>query len=112
MKVNELMNELNLTLFCGEGGMNNEIKGGYAGDLLSDVMGNIEEGMLWITMQAHRNVLAVAALKDAAAVVIVNGYEPDGEMLEKGKEENIPLLGTKLSAFEASGKIYRLLEKK
>lgn len=110
MKVNELIGELNLTLFCGEAGMNNVIKGGYTCDLLSDVMGNIEEGMLWITMQTHHNVLAVASLKDAAAVLIVNGYAPDDEMLEKGREEGIPVLGTKLPAFEASGIIYRLLE--
>ncbi len=110
MKVNELISKLNLTLFCGEGGMNNELKGGYTCDLLSDVMGNMEEGMLWITMQTHQNVVAVASLKDAAAVLIVNGYEPDDEMLQKGKEEDIPILGTTLSAFEVSGKTYRLLE--
>lgn len=107
-----MIEELNLTLFCGEAGVDNEIKGGYTCDLLSDVMGNIEEGMVWITMQTHQNVLAVASLKDAAAVLIVNGYEPDGEMREKTMEGAIPILGTKLSAFEASGIIYRLLHGK
>lgn len=109
MKVKELIDKLNLTLFCGEGGLNNEVKGGYTSDLLSDVMGNIEEGMIWVTMQTHQNVVAVASLKDAAAVLIVNGYEPDDEMLEKGKEEDIPILGTEMSAFEVGGKIYPLL---
>lgn len=54
--------------------------------------------------------MAVATLKDAAAVLIVNGASPDEETLEKGKEEDVPLLGTPLSAFEVTGKIYSLLQ--
>lgn len=111
MKTSELIETLNLTLFCGEGGVETAVTGGYTSDLLSDVMGHIEEGMIWITMQTHQNVVAVASLKDAAAVLIVNGYEPDDEMLDKGRAEDIPILGTTLSAFEVSGLIYQLLKK-
>ena len=64
MKVCDLVKMLNLTVFCGEEGLDTEITGGYTSDLLSDVMGHIEEGMLWITMQTHQNILAVATLKD------------------------------------------------
>ena len=104
MKVCDLVKMLNLTVFCGEEGLDTEITGGYTSDLLSDVMGHIEEGMLWITMQTHQNILAVATLKD------VNGTSPDDETLQKGREEAVPLLGTTRSAFEASGMIYRLLQ--
>ena len=106
MKVSDLVKELNLTVFCGEAGLDAEISGGYT----SDVMGHIDEGMLWVTMQTHQNIVAVATLKDAAAVLIVNGASPDEETLEKGKEEDVPLLGTPLSAFEVTGKIYSLLQ--
>ena len=105
MKVSDLVKELNLTVFCGEAGLDAEISGGYTSDLLSDVMGHIDEGM-----QTHQNIVAVATLKDAAAVLIVNGASPDEETLEKGKEEDVPLLGTPLSAFEVTGKIYSLLQ--
>ena len=88
MKVSDLVRELRLTVFCGEAGLAAEISGGYTSDLLSDVMGHMEEGMLWITMQTHQNILAVATLKDAAAVLIVNGAVPDEETLAKGKEES------------------------
>ena len=54
MKVSDLVKELNLTVFCGEAGLDAEISGGYTSDLLSDVMGHIDEGMLWVTMQKHR----------------------------------------------------------
>ena len=72
MKVSDLVRELNLTVFCGEAGLDAEISGGYTSDLLSDVMGHIDEGMLWVTMQTHQNIVAVATLKDVAAVLIVN----------------------------------------
>ena len=110
MKVSDLVKELNLTVFCGEAGLDAEISGGYTSDLLSDVMGHMEEGMLWITMQTHQNIVAVSTLKDAAAVLIVNGASPDEETLQKGKDEDIPLLGTSLSAFVISGKVYQLLQ--
>ena len=110
MKVSDLVRELNLTVFCGEAGLDAEISGGYTSDLLSDVMGHMEEGMLWITMQTHQNIVAVSTLKDAAAVLIVNGASPDEETLQKGKDEDIPLLGTSLSAFVISGKVYQLLQ--
>lgn len=109
MKVNDLVKELGFTVFCGESRLDTDITGGYTSDLLSDVMGHLEEGMLWITMQTHQNVLAVASLKDASGVVIVNGAQPDEETLQKGRDAGVPLLGTTLSAFEASGKIYHLL---
>jgi len=111
MKVSELVKELNLTVFCGEEGLENEITGGYSSDLLSDVMGHLDEGMIWITMQTHQNILAVATLKDAAAIIIVNDSCPDEETLQKGREEGIPLLGTTLPSFEVGGKIYQLLHR-
>lgn len=109
MKVNDLVNRLRLTLFGSEADLRRDITGGYTSDLLSDVMGNMEEGMVWITMQTHQNIVAVATLKEASAIIIVNGFVPDDDTLQKAAEENIPLLGTKLSAFEVSGKIYQLL---
>ena len=111
MKVNDLVKELDLKVFCGKNGLQEEITGGYTSDLLSDVMGHIEEGMIWITMQTHQNILAVATLKDVAAVLIVNGASPDEETLKKGEGENIPVLGTSYSSFEITGKIYQLLQK-
>ena len=110
MKVSDLVKELELTVFCGEENLDAVVKGGYTSDLLSDVMGHMEEGMLWITMQTHQNIVAVSTLKDAAAVLIVNGASPDEETLQKGIEEGVLLLGTPLSAFVVSGKIYQLLQ--
>ncbi len=106
MKVSDLVKKYNLKVFSGHQGLDKEIAGGYVSDLLSDVMGNAAENEVWITLQTHRNVLAIASLKDLAAVIIVKDLEPDEDTLAHSREENIPLLGTSYSTFEMSGKLY------
>ena len=111
MKVNDIVNQLNLTVFGGNNGLTKSVLGGYTSDLLSDVMGNADAGQVWITLQTHKNVMAVASLKELSAVILVKGLTPDADMLEQGNSENIPVLGTNLETFELSGKLYQLLQK-
>jgi predicted transcriptional regulator len=111
MKVSELVNELELTVFSGHDGLDNEISGGYVSDLLSDVMGNAEEGQVWITLQVHQNVLAIASLKELAAVLLVNNLEPLENAVKHSNAEKIPVLGTNLSTFEITGKLYQILSR-
>ncbi len=80
-------------------------------DLLSDVMGNADEGQVWITLQTHKNVMAIASLKELAAVILVNGHKPDDDTAAQSNEEDIPLLGTSMSAFDITGKLYELIYK-
>lgn len=106
MKVSEMIEKLGLTVFSGNAGLDNEISGGYVSDLLSDVMGFARENEVWITLQTHRNVLAIASLKDLAAVILVKGLQPDEDTLKHSEEEGIPLLGTEMGTFEIAGKLY------
>ena len=109
MTVGQLSQELNLTVFGGNEGLNTEITGGYTSDLLSDVMGFAAAGNVWITLQTHKNVMAIASLKELGAIVLVKGFTPDPDTLAQANEEGIPILGSKEQAFELSGKIYNLL---
>jgi serine kinase of HPr protein (carbohydrate metabolism regulator) len=110
MTVEQLKEKLGLKVFGGEQGLANEISGGYVSDLLSDVMGNSDTGQVWITLQTHKNVMAIASLKDLAAIILVNNHKPEEDTLAQSNEEGIPLLGTDMSTFELSGKIYELLK--
>lgn len=109
MKLTELIDKLSLTIFSSDRIPDIEVTGGYTCDLLSDVMGAVNEGEIWITLQTHRNVAAIATLKDVAAILLVKGLKPDQEMLDQALTEEIPVLGTNENAFEISGKIYKLL---
>ncbi len=106
MKVAEIVNELGLTVLAGAQGLEREVKGGYVSDLLSDVMGNSDEGYVWITLQTHKNVMAIASLKDLAAIILVSGHKPDADMAQQAEEEGIPVLSTNLSTFEVAGRLY------
>ncbi|MBK9357514.1 MAG: serine kinase [Bacteroidales bacterium] len=111
MKVAEIAEKLNLKVFSGKEGLNNEVTNGYTSDLLSDVMGHADAGNAWITLQTHKNVMAIASLKDLSAVILVKGFEPEEDMAAHSNEEGIPVLGTSEEAFTISGKLYGMLQK-
>ena len=109
MKLNEIIKKLQLKVLTGQENLDVDVTGGYTSDLLSDVIANSKQENLWITLQIHQNIIAVAKLKDLAGIIIVNNREPDDDTLEKAKEENVPLLGSEEMAFEVSGKLYELI---
>ena len=109
MKVSDLVKELDLTVYGGESGLDKEVTGGYSSDLLSDVMGNAEEGQVWITLQVHKNIMAVALLKEISAIILVKGLIPEDDVKEISNQKEIPVLGTSLDAFTLAGRIYKML---
>ena len=83
-----------------------EIKGGYITDLLSVAMAEAGADQVWVTLQGHQNIVAVAVLVELAAVVIAGGIKPDNETIEKAKKEGVNLLSTELPIFEVAGRLY------
>ena len=109
MDLESIVKVLNLRIKSGEDKLKAEIRGGYTGDLLSDVMGNSKEGNIWITRQVHQNIVAVASLKEHSGIILVQGCEPAKDTLDKAIKEGIPILVSDLSAFELTGRIYNLI---
>ena len=109
MKVKELVEKLNLKVLSGEKGLDREIDGCYISDLLSDVMGNAMEGNIWITLQTHKNVMAVASLKEMSCIILVKNLVPNDETIEQSNDEDLPILQTNLPTYEVSGLVYNLL---
>ncbi|MDH7511449.1 MAG: hypothetical protein QHH14_00710 [Clostridiales bacterium] len=112
MKLKDIIEALGLKVLTAADRLDVEASGGYTSDLLSDVMANSREKNIWITLQTHQNIVAVAKLKDLAAVILVNSRTPEAETMKKAEEEKIPLLGTADPAFIISGKVYNLLGQK
>jgi len=109
MNLETIVQALQLSVKSGGDRLGVEVRGGYVGDLLSDVMANSREGDLWITRQIHQNIVAVASLKDLAGIILVRGAEPAADTLEKAVRENIPLLTADLPAFEMAGRIHQMI---
>jgi predicted transcriptional regulator len=110
MKVCDLVKMLELKVFSGDSGLEKEITGGYSSDLLSDVMGNAKEGNVWITIQTHKNIMAVASLKEISAIILVKNLKPEDDVKNISNDEAIPILGTSLDAFMLAGKIYEKIK--
>ncbi len=106
MKVRDFLDSLDCTVEAGAAGLDNEVRGGYASDLLSDVMAHARDGDIWVTVQAHQNIIAVATLAGLAAVVVAGGVECEPETARRAEEEGIPLLRTRLAAFEVVGRLH------
>ena len=98
MTVKELTAALSLTEFALPA-PDAPVTGGYAGDLLSWVMAHGKQGMAWITVQTHMNVIAVASLMEMAAVIIPEGIQMEEPSLEKAREEGVAVLQSDKTAF-------------
>lgn len=82
-----------------------EISGGYTSDLLSDVMANAEEGAVLITIQAHKNTVAVASLSGIVGVVFCNKRPVADDVLDAARKEGIAIFRTSANQFQTSAMI-------
>jgi hypothetical protein len=87
-----------------------DLTGGYTSDLLSDVMGNLKEGQVLITIQAHKNTIAVASLADAAAVVFCHGRQAAPDVIEAAAKEGIALFSSSENQFDTTCAVARALD--
>lgn len=108
MNLSELADRLPLKAFAAPGGLARPVAGGYVTDLLSDVIAHGRKDDVWVTLQVHPNIVAVAVLKELAAVVLVNGRQPAPETLDQAERQGVVLLGSPLSAFELVGRLHGL----
>jgi hypothetical protein len=108
MKISEVAAALKAEICQGEF-VDAEVRGAYTSDLLSDVIANAKDGGALITIQAHKNTVAVATLVNISVIVICNSRPLPDDMLEAAKEEGIAVIRTKESQFAVSGKLWNLL---
>ena len=108
MKLYEIVDTLSLEVKTASSHLTKEVTGGYVSDLLSDVMANSKEGNIWITIQTHQNIVAVATLKELAGIILANNRTPDADTLKRAEEAGIPIMRSPLPAFELAGRLYTL----
>lgn len=109
LSLKDIIKQLNLTVLTGNKDFSNVYpSGGYASDLLSCVMAGARHGSVWVTLQSHVNIVAVAALLEITAVIITEGAEPDEATLNKATEQDITLLSTTLPSYVVVGKLWEM----
>ena len=105
IKVQQVIDLLDLEVVT-KGSLEKEINGGYVGDLLSNVMAKAKAGNIWVTIQGHQNVVAIALLIDVSAVIVAEDFEIDDQAINRAEEKGVNLLRSPLSAYEIVGRLY------
>jgi BioD-like phosphotransacetylase family protein len=108
MKLEEISRQLALKRRTEVAKLDTKVTGGYASDLLSCVMAKAQTGNVWITLQSHPNIVAVASLLNLAGIIITEGMTPEAATIEKAEEEGIPILTTPLTTYTVVGRLFEL----
>jgi hypothetical protein len=109
MNLQQIIDSLDLTVLTNPLDFTQVTPGsGYASDLLSCVMAGAKNNGVWITLQSHQNIVAVAALLEQAAVIITEGAQPEPAIIEKANQQSITLLSTPLPSFVVAGRLWEM----
>jgi hypothetical protein len=111
MKIRELSNEPRIKLLTQNKKPDAEFASVYVCDLLSAVLARAGSEDIWVTIQAHKNILGVAAIKNIPAIIITEGNKPDAETLMKAGAENITIFGTDGTNYQTAVLIHEMLKK-
>jgi predicted transcriptional regulator len=84
------------------------VTGALVSDLLSYVMANGRAGQIWVTVQGHANIVAVAVLANLAAVIVADGFQPEEEAVARAEEEGLALFTSPLDPFTLAGRLYEM----
>jgi hypothetical protein len=98
MTVKEMSEKLNLKVICMPDG-DREVSGGYAGDLLSWVMGRAQSGDAWITIMSNLNIIAVASLADPSCIILSEGVALDDGVRARAESQGVNVLSSELDTF-------------
>jgi serine kinase of HPr protein (carbohydrate metabolism regulator) len=107
MTVQDIIKQLNLSIVTSAN-LTHQVTGGYASDLLSCVMAGAKAGNVWVTLQAHPNVVAVASLLELSAVIVTEGVSLDPETISRAQQVGITLLSTTRDTFTIAGELAAL----
>lgn len=109
MKLDTIIKDLDLKILTSPVDISAvEVESGYCSDLLSCVMTGAEPNSVWVTLMAHGNIVAVAALLDISAVIITENAQPEDETLKLAAEKGITLLSSPHDNFHIIGKLWEL----
>jgi len=109
VNLQQIIDQLNLTVLTESRNFARiATVGGYSSDLLSCVMAGAKKGHVWTTLQAHLNIVAVAALTEVAAVIITENAQPDSASIAKANQQGVILLSTSLPTYEVNGKLWEM----
>ncbi len=108
VKLNQVCSKLNAKVLLGDDQMDREVVSACGADLMSDVLTFTKRKTLLLTGLTNVQVIRTAELSDLCAIVFVRGKLPGKEIVEAARANDIPLLVTCYTLFEACGRLYEM----
>jgi hypothetical protein len=108
ISLKEIIERTNLESLSSAFEVDRPVAGGYASDLLSCAMKGAQKDYVWVTLQSHLNIVAVASLANLAGVIITEGNRPDEETVSRAEKEGVVLLSTPKTTFTIVGELTSL----
>lgn len=109
MNLQEIIDQLHLSVLTESRDFASILPtGGYSSDLLSCVMAGAKKGHIWVTLQAHLNIVAIAALNEVAAIIITENARPDEASIARANDQGVILLATPHSTYEINGRLWEM----
>lgn len=106
MKISDIKDVLGFKMLTESIADDKDVSGLYCSDLLSWVMANAKNGNVWVTVQIHNNILAVASLLDLSCIVIPESIAVEQSIVDKANEEGITMFSTELATYDVFKKFY------
>lgn len=107
MNLQTLINSLDLEVLSPGHGAD-AVEHVFVGDILSHALGRAPVGAVWITVQVHQNVVAVAMVRGFTAILLAEGRRPAVDTVERARAEGVALLVSPLSGYELAGRCWEM----
>ena len=108
MKLQQVKEILDATLYGEEGLLDEEVEAACGCDLMSDVLAFASERNLLLTGLINLQVIRTAEMLDMKGIIFVRGKKPTEEMMNLARNKQICLLSTNMPLYVACGKLYMM----
>jgi predicted transcriptional regulator len=107
MKLSEIVEIINGTIFNKTPNLDIEVKGGCGADLMSDVLASVQPDAILLTGLCNPQVVRTAQMADVRAIIFVRGKQPTLDTIQLAEQENLPLISSPFGMFELCGRLFR-----
>ncbi len=106
MQISEILAIAQAACLSPDADLDRQVEGAFASDLMSDVLRYDLAAGLLITGLSNPQAVRTAEMADAAAILLARGKVPPPEMLQLAQQVGVPLLSTRITMFEACGRLF------
>ena len=106
MTIREIAERIDAVVYAEPDQIDEDLAGAFGSDMMSDVLAFAENRDVLLTGLLNPQIVRTAHMLDMRCIIIVRGKTATEEIKRLAAENRIALLETKLTMYEASGKLY------